>query len=384
METKYDWESNIKMNILTLRALGLWPKGDTTYKPGLYMLHAAILLTVLLLGHLFFQAVNIYFIRTNLEAVTGTIYVLLVEMIVVFKVNYLVRNMGMVKQLLSILKTDMFQPKNSEQIGAIHTSLWFWRIIYNILLYSCIGTNMFWAIYPLMDRSAREEKRLPFLAWYPFDTSKSPAYEITYIYQVISVCTITTLHVNIDALVAALNVFNGSQFDILCDNLRNLHKLGGSIAANFLICVKHHKEILSFSDRFNKFLNWILFIQFFIFTFCIGMTLFQLTVVAPMSSEFYSLVAYGLAITTQIFMYCWFGNEIEVKSSKIPYATFECDWTSFSLDVKKMLLFFTLRAQKPVKLSALNLFYLSLETFLRILKTSYSYFALLQQVNADK
>ena len=34
-----------------------------------------------------------------------------------------------------------------------------------------------------------------------------------------------------------------------------------------------------------------------------------------MSSEFYSLVAYGLAITTQIFMYCWFGNEIEVKVS---------------------------------------------------------------------
>jgi hypothetical protein len=33
----------------------------------------------------------------------------------------------------------------------------------------------------------------------------------------------------------------------------------------------------------------------------------------PLSSEFFSLLSYGLAITVQIFMYCWFGNEVEIK-----------------------------------------------------------------------
>ncbi|KAJ3663646.1 hypothetical protein Zmor_007886 [Zophobas morio] len=320
MMEKYEWRYHIKFHMLTLRMLGLWPRGEEIYKPGLYMVHSATALTVFLLGHIFFQVVNIYFIRTNLEAVTGTVYVLVIDMLVVFKVYCVITNMGMLKQLLRTLDTDMFQPKNTIQMSAIQIS-------------TCI-------VY------------------------------------------ITAIHINIDALVAALNVFNGSQFDILCDNLRNLHKLGENILKNFIGCVKHHKEILSFADKSNRFLNWILFVQFFVFAFCIGITLFQLTLVVPMSNEFFSLLSYGVAITMQIFMYCWFGNEIEVKSSNIPYAAFECQWTDFSEKIKKKLLFFTLVSQKPVRFSAINLFYLNLDTFLRILKTSYSYFALLHQVNS--
>jgi hypothetical protein len=46
----------------------------------------------------------------------------------------------------------------------------------------------------------------------------------------------------------------------------------------------------------------------FHFVFCFGK-------VAPLSSEFYSLLSYGIAIILQIFMYCWFGNEVQVKVS---------------------------------------------------------------------
>jgi hypothetical protein len=36
----------------------------------------------------------------------------------------------------------------------------------------------------------------------------------------------------------------------------------------------------------------------------------------PLSSEFFSLLSYGVAITVQIFMYCWFGNEVEIKVNR--------------------------------------------------------------------
>lgn len=58
----------------------------------------------------------------------------------------------------------------------------------------------------------------------------------------------TTIHVNVDALAGALNVYNGNQFDILSDNLRNLHQLTknevADVRQNFLYCIKHHKHIL--------------------------------------------------------------------------------------------------------------------------------------------
>jgi hypothetical protein len=212
---KYDWKANIKMNILMLQVCGLWPKGDETYKPGIYALQATILLTVFLMGHMFCQVVKIYFIRDNLEAITGSFYVLLVEMLVVFKVYYLIKNM-------------------------------------ETFLTMSYCYNLFCVLFPLLDKTA-EEKRLPFLAWYPYNTQISPFYQITYIHQIASVVFITTVHVNIDTLVAAINAFNGSQFDILCDNLRNLHNLTGSEDINdkLINCIEHHKQTLRYETNFS-------------------------------------------------------------------------------------------------------------------------------------
>lgn len=183
---KFDWKSMIKMNIIMLRCMGLWPSGEGTYTPGLYLIYAFIVLSLFLLGHIFFQAVNIYFIRNNLSAVTGTIYILLIEILLVFKVYYLIKNMSVLKQLLRMLETEMFQPRNSSQIDQIEAAMNFWKVIVRFLWYMCIGSNLFWAIYPLVD-NAEGERRFPFLAWYPYDAQKSPYYELTYVYQTISV-----------------------------------------------------------------------------------------------------------------------------------------------------------------------------------------------------
>ncbi|XP_044270428.1 odorant receptor Or1-like [Tribolium madens] len=378
----YDWKSTIKINLFLLRLIGLWPKGEEGYKMGLYMLYASFLLITFVFPLVFLQSINIYFIRTNVAAVAGTFYILLVEMLLISKVYYLITNMSVLKQLLSILDTEMFQPKNSVQILEIESNIHVWKLIYKTFAYSCFSVNIFWAVYPLFDET---DRRLPFIAWYPYDTKITPFYEITYLHQILSLSFITTIHVNVDALAAALNVFNGSQFDILEDNLKNLHKLEKNgmvdVKQNLTYCVSHHKHILSFADKCNKYLNWILFLQFFICGIAIGMTMFQLTLVVSFSTEFNAYLTYGIAITMQVFMYSWFGNEVKMKSSKVSYALFECEWIDFSQNVKKDLLFFIMRLQKPVELSAFNLFYLTLETFMKIMKTAWSYFALLHQVN---
>ena len=87
-------------------------------------------------------------------------------------------------------------------------------------------------------------KRLPFLGWYPYNTTTSPGYELTFLHRVFSAFFFATIHANVDLLVAALNIFLASQFDILSDNLRNLQKLGDDIALSFAACVKHHQELL--------------------------------------------------------------------------------------------------------------------------------------------
>ncbi|RZC39078.1 7tm 6 domain containing protein [Asbolus verrucosus] len=293
----------------------------------------------------------------------------------------------MLKQLMATINNDLFQPKNSQQRSLIQPNLKAWKKTVATFWFFTLGWLFFLMLCPFFDKTVNEY-RLPFLAWYPYSVKASPQYELSYLHQFISVTTMSMVNVNIDSLIAALNMYIGAQFDILCDNLRNVYDNSRDsptdVEEKLKNCINHHREILKFASYANKFYNWLIFEEFFVGGISIGLSMFQLTVVVPFSSEFHSFISYSTAISVQVFMYCWFGNEIEVKSSKLPYAIFESDWTSLPPKIKKELLIFLIRVQQPLKMSAFGLFYLSLETFVKILRTSWSYFALLRQINSPK
>ncbi|XP_063925997.1 odorant receptor 94b-like [Zophobas morio] len=307
---KFDWKATIKINILKLKVVGLWPKGDKTYEFNVYTLWAAVSFTCIIFAHNFFQVVNIIFHMDDLQAVTATIYLNLSELLGMLKGYHVFQNMGLLKKLMVTLNSDLFQPKNVRQRQLIEPNLKIWR--YNYILYWGMsgGAIFFWITFPILDNSVKDY-RLPFMAWYPFDTRTSPNYEIAYMHQVIGILFVATSTLGVDTLIAALNMYTGAQLDILCDDLRHLGL--ADFNKNFMKCVRHHKEILRFCDDSNKFFNWIVFFQFFISATSIGITMFQMTVVVPLSSEFLSIMSFELAIIVEIFMYCWFGNEVQEK-----------------------------------------------------------------------
>ena len=237
---KFEWKSIVKFNILALKLIGLWPSEDDTYQRNFYSFYSATVLIVFVCGHNVFQTINVFLVLDDLEAFTATIFVTLTCIGGVLKAYSLIQNMDTLKKLFVTLRSEMFQPKIS-QMDLIQPSIRVWTLIYNSLCVMAALCAFFWTTYPILDKS---EYRLPFLAWYPFETSVSPNYELTYLYQIISVYYIEMVNFNIDALIAALNMFIGAQCDILCDNLRNLAELG--LEENFVICIKHHKAILEY------------------------------------------------------------------------------------------------------------------------------------------
>ncbi|KAJ3663643.1 hypothetical protein Zmor_007884 [Zophobas morio] len=377
----YDWNSTLKLHIVSLKILGLWPH-KLTYKFNLYAIWTFLLFTTFIICHCTFQAINLYLLRDDLSAVVGIFYILLIKILSFFKGYYLIKNTSLLNDVLQILEDDIFQPKNTSQEEMVKSNVGLWKIFRHALVFTYYGCNSFFAIYPLFDKT--EERRLPFLAWYPYDSQASPAYEITYVYQVLAVVYNTSVHLHVDSLVCVFNMYAACQFEILTDNLKTFVKENENVVGEnnrlLLKCVQHHKSILEYIQKCNVFFNWIVFFQFFVSSISIGITMYHLTLVVPLSNQFNSLILYWSAIVVQIFLYCFFGNEVQVTSDKLSYAAFESNWMELSVATKKMLIFFTMNLQKPVQLSALDLFYLTLDTFMRIMKTAWSYFAFLHQV----
>jgi hypothetical protein len=242
----FDWKFTIRVNIMILKIAGLWPKGTEIYKCNFYTLYSIISINLFINAPNFFQAANIVFVYTDLEALTALIFVTVTELLASFKVYCFVRNIAILKSLMVELDKKMFQPKNEQQKDLIRPNLNSWTLTYVVFWIPVISTLIMWAIFPVMDGSVKEY-RLPFSAWYPFNTKTSPSYEITYFYQTVSVWFLAITNMNMDMFAAALMMYVGIQCDILCDDLRNLStSVDAEYNKKLLDCIQHHKTIVKY------------------------------------------------------------------------------------------------------------------------------------------
>jgi hypothetical protein len=240
----FDWKLTIRANILVLKVAGLWPKGSEIYKLNLYTLYSFVSLNLFINAHNFFQAANILFVYTDLEALTALIFVTITDVLASFKVYCFVRNIAILKRLMVKLDKQIFQPRNEKQRDLVRPNLNSWKYTYEAFYIPVVTTLVLWAIFPIIDGTVKD-RRLPFSAWYPYNTKTSPSYEITYLYQVISIWFLAIANLNMDTLIAALMMYIGCQCDILCDDMKNLrNSVEDDFNRKLLDCIEHHKTIL--------------------------------------------------------------------------------------------------------------------------------------------
>jgi hypothetical protein len=343
---RFNWQEIIATNIQILRIAGLWP--IDTYQLDFYTLYSTISVNLFVTVHILFQTINVIFVYSNLEALTETILVCVAELLALFKIYTFIKNIKMLKRLMVALDSDIFQPKSRDQRLLVRPAVMLWKMIYNTLLGAAGATATLWLLFPILNGSAKRHV-LPFPAWYPYDIRKSPYYELTYLHQILSTSLLVLGDYNIDMLISALMMYVGAQCDILCDNLRHLGGDSSDFASLLTHCVKHHTKILKyktpnfifsihstqkicrFSEDCNDFFSFIMLGQFFTSSVCMAITLFRLALVTPSSFEFYTLFFSILSLITQIFTYCWFGEEVESKVSKIKKKkTFQNIFLSYS------------------------------------------------------
>lgn len=87
-----------------------------------------------------------------------------------------------------------------------------------------------------------------------------------------------------------------------------------------------------------------------------------------------------LPIVLQIYLPCYFGNEMTTASEKLSTSLYDSNWVHGSKRFRTTLLVFFENTKRPLKLSAFGVFELTLDTFLRIINSAYSLFAVLKNV----
>lgn len=244
---QFDWKLPLTTNISKLRFLGLWPEGGGGYKFKIYTLWTIFSFCVLNFGQNFFQTINVIFIFDDLEAIVENIVVTLSELLGLLKAYCVIRKMKNLKQLVAKTNNRLFQPKNKRQMKMIQSGITIWYANYVAYWMITLSAAFFLSTYPILDKSYKHY-RLPYMAWYPFNTKESPFYEITFAYQFLGVIFIAATAVSVDTLITGLDVCITAQFHILNDDIKSIFDekkpIGNIYEHKFLNCVSHHREII--------------------------------------------------------------------------------------------------------------------------------------------
>ncbi|XP_015838561.1 odorant receptor 4 isoform X2 [Tribolium castaneum] len=376
----FNWTKIIETNFVVLKVIGLWPE-KTFFACKLYNIYTHFMVTCLLVIHLLLQTIQLALIIDEFQLFLTALPLLLQQYHLLIKLFYFMVKFPILRYILHSLNNhQVFQPQNQDQKIQMEDRLSFMKKIY-FSFYSMAGVAIsFLVAFPILDILNGGERQILFVCWFPYDYMTSPFYEFTYFYQSASIIYAGVIVLQIDTLVTLLMTYLGFQCDLLCENLTQVgynNSKENNTELEFVKCIKHHQELKNHCVDFS---SGLIFVQVATSSIAIGLTLFQMTLNVSTFNVIF-LVLYGLSVTFQMFQYCWFGSEVIHKSDKIAYSAFEMNFVDAPLSVKENLVIFMACTQKPIKMPVLKVTHLSLQTFTKVLRTAWSYFALLVQVS---
>ncbi|KAI5639129.1 7tm odorant receptor domain-containing protein [Phthorimaea operculella] len=423
---------SVSLSLTALRFVGFWsPEGLTETRRLLYNVYTGFSFMFLLGTYLIIQIVDLFNIWGNLPLMTGTAFVLFTNLAQAAKIANLLskkrrilnvineandvlgaetngegmeivkrprdRNLAQAAKIVNLLSkkcrilnvineaNDVLGAETNgegmEIVKRCNREMIFLQVVYLTLT---LITTTGWA-------SSAEKGQLPLRAWYPYDTSKSPAYEITYLHQVGAINIAACLNVGKDtlALIAQCRCrlqLLGLSLRTLCRGLEMTDKLvytpeQEAIAAERLRnCVKQHQAALEAAKEIQSCFSAPTFFQFFVSLVIICVTAFQLISQTGNLVRLFSMGTYLLNMMFQVFIYCYQGHHLSEESADVAGYAYKCPWYACSVRLRKMILVIMTRTRRVTKITAGGFTTLSLGSFMAIIKASYSLFTLLQQV----
>nr|QHR83177.1 odorant receptor 63 [Ceracris nigricornis] len=265
-----------------------------------------------------------------------------------------------------------------------------------------------WAIIPTIMRKFGifpPERELPATAYYSSRDTETPYYQMLCTLQFFSMQYAFFAEVGPDLFFASIIIHTAGQLEALNARLSSIGQITGNIGASgekhvkapgkyfdeipceelvwkdLCSCIRHHQEVIELIKEIERLMSKVVLVHFTGTTIVICVTLYQSSQNTENIAALFMLQAYLGIVIYEIFIYCWYAGDILYQNSQLATSAYSCGWPGAPLRLQRALAFIICRSQRPLGLTAGKFYYVSRETFVRLMSASYSYYALLNQVN---
>nr|QXE93230.1 odorant receptor 4 [Eucryptorrhynchus brandti] len=241
--------------------------------------------------------------------------------------------------------------------------------------------------------------RLPYYSWMPFSYDTGHMYLLAIAYQAgpmfsyaYSIVGMDTLFMNIMNCIAGnVTLIQGAfvtlrdrcvkNKDVIALTFNSLdedQKVMHSMKMEIKRVIRHLQIIFRACQNLENIHRYVTLCQVTATLFILCTCLYLVSMAPPLSKQFIAECVYMAAMFFQLFLYCWFGNEVNLKFQELPSYIWESNWFATDTSFKKSMIFTMMRTRRPIYFTAGKFFPLTLPTFMSIIKTSYSIFALIK------
>ncbi|XP_072761983.1 odorant receptor 13a-like isoform X1 [Anoplolepis gracilipes] len=373
----------LSLNFLLYTLSGVWRPIEWTSKCSKCLYNVFTLSTIYLLNFsVLTQLMDIILVVDNISDFATTSLMFLAAVACFCKAATAVIRRDEIINLVKTLQERPCKPSSKEEINIqmkYDNLIRTYSISYTILAsFSATGATIGEVLAIL-------KGELPYRGWVPYDIYSSLVlFWLTSLQEMLALGIGTIVNIATETLVLGFCLQICSQIEILKHRLRiaiqadEKEESYDSKKSRFLEHIRYHLCIIRFAKMVNQVFNQVLFVQFFASILILCTSVYHLSSHVTLV-DFVKLVIYTFCMFVQIFVYCWAGNEVILKSTTLSEAIYEINWTSVTISEQKDLLMIMKRSTRPIKFTSSFLVTLSLESYTNILKTSYSAFNVLQQ-----
>ncbi|KAF5292058.1 hypothetical protein FQR65_LT11324 [Abscondita terminalis] len=219
----------------------------------------------------------------------------------------------------------------------------------------------------------RTKWSLPFTQLTIVDVRQSPFFEIVWFQQTLAFIVATCSYLISEVLITSILAHLCVQCKIVTNRVKTTRSVSAIIGRHVNVYV-WAKEI---QDAFQTnvlvvFGSDILIICFSAF----HASLFPLSDVQCVRD-----LGIAVSVAVKTLIVCYYGNEVTLESEAITTVCFDAHVEINDLNYQKAMMMMIQKSQRPIQVSAGSFIPISLKTFIWIIKTSYSYFAVLRSRN---
>ncbi|XP_051176512.1 odorant receptor Or1-like [Leptopilina boulardi] len=392
---------HIKICLKILRYMGTWPPETLGFTRVLFFIYSFFFFLIVLGIYVFVEFMNIAVNYNDVNKLASGGPLFITNALNAYKFITFIRYHRRIYKLISVIESPVFSKDNIRYDKIVSWYAWQGLFHYGVYQMFAFFAVFFWSFIPLTDILNGNEKKLPLDGWYPYDTTKSVAFFITWAHQSIGIILCCINNTAIDSFIAGLINVASCQFEILkwnfCSIEENIEK--GNISSNFeeknnneneIIndqirdCIKHNLAIFDFVNEIENIFSTVVGLQLILSCFVICLSTFYLSQMTTFTTvELIGNFGYVLTMTYQIFTFTYQGNELYLQNENLSTAIYMGNWWKLNLNYKRDLYMIMIRTRRPLIVSTDFLIKLSIPTFMSIIQMSYSMYMLLRRKNVN-